>query len=68
MLHLKHKNLTLTILALISLAYFSAISSLEISSLFRGELILIPLQVFAATIMAFRERGLESSEQGVGEK
>jgi hypothetical protein len=53
MVLLKNKNLILSAFLLCSIGYFSAISNLELNSFFRGELILIPLQILALVYVTF---------------
>jgi hypothetical protein len=50
---LKNKQIIFGIFSLFGLAYFSAISNLEFSSFFRGELVLIPLQTLAIIYVTY---------------
>jgi hypothetical protein len=47
------RNLKLAMLALLGLAYFSAVSTLSINSFLRSEVVLIPLQALAMIYAAY---------------
>ncbi len=53
MVMLKKKKLTLAVFLVFGLAYFSAISNLEVNNFWRGELALIPLQILALIYVSY---------------
>jgi len=53
MLNIKHKNISLAILALVVLVYFATISHLEIHPFFRGEVVVIPLQLLTLVYITY---------------
>ncbi|WP_158333165.1 hypothetical protein [Calothrix sp. PCC 6303] len=53
MKQLTNKRIILSLFALFGLAYFSGISNLDISSFWRGEFTLIPLQIMAVTYVTY---------------
>lgn len=57
MIALKNKKVITAIFLLSSLGYFTTISGLEIDSFWRGELILIPLQVLALIYVTYQRWG-----------
>jgi hypothetical protein len=57
MLIIRRRNFKLAMLALFGLAYFSAVSTLEINPFFRSEIVLIPLQALALIYVAFGRSG-----------
>jgi hypothetical protein len=49
----KNKHIILSLFTLFGFAYFSAISNLDISSFWRGEFTLIPLQIMAVIYITY---------------
>ncbi len=53
MLITRRRNFKLAMLALLGLAYFSAVSTLSINPFLRSEIVLIPLQALAMIYVAY---------------
>lgn len=53
MLMLKRKNLTLTLLTVLGLAYFCTLSNIAANPFWKSEMILIPIQVITFTYLTY---------------
>jgi hypothetical protein len=51
--YLRKKQIIFSIFSLFALTYFSVISNLDVSSFWRGELALIPLQILAIVYVTY---------------